>query len=64
MGDFSMGALLQMESARLELQRSQEQSLQANSTVQQQGTQAAAPKLKVEKLNAEYAKVAQQLFKK
>jgi hypothetical protein len=64
MGDFSMGVLLQMESARQQLQQSQEQNLsQTNTNVQQQGTQAA-PKLKVEKLNAEYAKVAQQLFKK
>ena len=63
MGDFSMGALLQLESARLELQRSQEQNLsQTNTAVQQQGTQAA-PK-RQEKLNAEYAIQTQRIFKK
>ena len=63
----SLGSALQLEAARQELQRSQEQNQsQVNSSIQQQGTQAAAPKLKQaqERLNAQYAVEAQRIFKK
>ena len=63
-----LNSLMQLQSARLELQQTQQQNQsQVNSGIQQQGTQAAAPKLKQaaqEKLNAQYAVEAQRIFKK
>ena len=62
-----LNSLMQLQSARLELQQTQQQNQsQVNSSIQQQGTQAA-PKLKQaaqEKLNAQYAVEAQRIFKK
>ena len=61
-----LNSLMQLQSARLELQQTQQQNQsQVNSSVQQQGLQTqgtAQPQQK--KLEAAYAKAAQQIFKK
>ena len=63
MGDFSMGALLQLAQVRLEAQPSLRDTATTNQSNQQQ-TQGTSNIQQQEKISDAYAKEAQRLFKK